>query len=581
MELKTSPGAVPLATDGVSAIKLRPMLLASGLCGVLTLPVAWNARTFLSNDGMSYLDMALSTIRHGPGALLTNGSWSPGYPALLAVMLKLAHPSPASELGVAHSLDWAICLATYFCFTYFFVNLLKWIQMAYGPVFGKGLGFAGILAFAYTLLFISNIDISLWLVGPNIMVEGITYLIAGICIRLSLPDSRFIHQVALGVLLALGYATKAVMFPLALVLLAIFFVWPPSRYSGRKGTVMAAAAFLVAASPLVAALSYSKGHLTFSDIGGLNFAWYVNEVPRYWDIQLPAPTNLLHTPKIISINPAIVKFEGLSDTTYPYWYDPSYWYDGVKGHFDVRQVVRQVLRFLAVVPTTRPYSANALQLVERWLPIYAGLAAFVVLGLRLGKVYRVIKPQLWLFLWSAAAVTAFACVHVEYRYLLPFIVLTWTTLFAAALVVTGPDRSTGINLTVAVGLLLSYCPDFAREMIRNQKQPAAGAAITAKLKALGIRPGDELASVGFADFAYDARLVGARFTIQMPNGDHSVPPRDDPAAFSKLPEAEVRRTLAILKANGAKALFSPWHPAFDNDTGWVSVGQRDYVRMLQ
>jgi hypothetical protein len=583
VERKTSLCAVPASTDGLSGKELRPMLLAASLCAILTLPVAWNARAFISSDGVSYLEMALNTIRYGPRCLLTNGSWSPGYPVLLAVALKLAHPSPVSELIVVHSLDWAICASMYFCFTYFFVNLLRWIHLARGPVLGKRSRFLGTLAFAYTLLFISNLDVTLWLVGPNIMLEGSVYLVAGVCIRLSLPDARFIHQAALGVLLALAYITKAVMFPLSFVLLAIFLVRPACRHLGRKGTAVAAVAFLLAASPLVAGLSYSRGRMTFSDIGNLNFAWYVNEVPRYWDLQLPDSVTLLHTPKTISINPAIVKFDGPIDSTYSYWYDPSYWYDGVKAHLDVRQVLRQFLRFLGIVPTTRPYSTNLLHLSRRWIPLYAGLVAFVVLGLRFGNLYQVIRPQFWLILWPAVAVFTFACVHAEYRYLVPFVVLAWTTLFAAALVLTGGDRSTAINLAVAVWLILTYCPAFAKQLVRNQTRPAAwqNPAIEAKLQALGIRPGDELASMGFADYAYDARLVGARFTIQIPNGNHSVPPRDDPAAFSKLPETEVRRTLAILKANGAKALFSAWRPAFDNDSGWVPIGERDYVRMLQ
>jgi hypothetical protein len=583
VERKTSLRAASAATDGLSANELRPMLLAASLCAVLTLPVAWNASAFISSDGMSYLEMALNTIRYGPRALLTNGSWSPGYPALLAVVLKLAHPSPASELVVVHSLDWAICAAMYFCFTYFFMNFLRWIHLTHGPALGNGSGFLGILAFAYTLVFISNLDVTLWIVGPNIMVEGIAYLIAGVCIRLSLPDARFIHQAALGALLGLAYFTKAVMFPLSFVLLAIFLVRPASRHLGRKGTAAAAVAFLLVASPLVAGLSYSRGRITFSDIGNLNFAWYVNEVPRYWDLQLPDSATLRHTPKTLSTNPAIVKFDGPVDSTYPYWYDPSYWYDGVKGHFDFHQVLRQFLRFVGIVPTIRPYSTNLLQLSHRWIPLYAGLVAFVVLGLRFGNLYQMIRSQFWLFLWPAVAVFTFACVHAEYRYLLPFVVLAWSTLFVAASVVTGRDRSTGINLTVAICLLLIYGLAFAKELVQNQTRPAASKypAIAAKLQALGIRPGDELASMGFADYAYDARLVGARFTIQIPNGNHSVPPRDDPAAFSKLPEDEVRRTLAILKANGAKALFSAWRPAFDNDSGWVSIGERDYVRVLE
>jgi hypothetical protein len=55
----------------------------------------------------------------------------------------------------------------------------------------------------------------------------------------------------------------------------------------------------------------------------------------------------------------------------------------------------------------------------------------------------------------------------------------------------------------------------------------------------------------------------------------------DPAALSKLPDAEVRRIIATLRANGARALFSSWRPAFDNDSGWVLLTGNTYVRMIQ
>jgi hypothetical protein len=558
-----------------SVIGLRTMLPAVALCAILTLPAAWNARQFISSDGISYLEVAANTIEHGPHDLLTNAYWSPAYPALLAGAMKLTHPSVASELAVVHSLDWAICVATYFCFTYFLINLLRWIHLAHGPVFESGAALFGIVAFAYSLLYVSNLDMSLWYIGPNVMIEGVVYLIAGLCIRLSLPDSRYAHQAALGALLALGYVTKAVLFPLSLALLAIFFVWPVSRSLGRKGIAVAAVVFLLAASPFVAILSYSKGRLTFGDAGRLTYAFYVNAVPRYWEVRLPDSAPLRHPPRIISTDPPIVKFDDPFHATYSYWYDPSYWYDGIQSHFNLRQQVQQLLLVLGLAPKTMISGFTVFQLAKRWIPIWAGLAAFIVLGLRIRNAYGAMGTHLWLFLWCAGACFTFACVLTEYRYLLPFVVLGWTALFVAASVATGAGRSIGVNLTVAAGLLLIDGPAFAKFVIETQRQPAAtrNSAVAGKLAALGIRPGDEVASAGLALDVYYARLVGARFTIEMPTAD--------PVALSRLPEAQVRQTLATLRANGAKALFSTWRPAFANDSGWEPIGQHDYVRMLQ
>jgi hypothetical protein len=583
VERKTSVRAVPAATDGLSAIELRPMLLATCLCAVLMLPVAWNARELISFDGLSYLEIASNAIQFGPRYLLSNGYWSPGYPALLTITIKLTRPSPAFELAVVRSLDWVICVFTFSCFTFFFHTFLTWIQLAHGPVFKSNARFFSILTFAYALLFVSNIDVSLWVVGPFVLTEGFVYLAAGLCVLLSLPRSRFIHNAALGVVLALAYAAKAPLFPLSLVLLAILFVRPVARQSPRTGTALALVSFLLAASPLVASLSYSKGRLTFGDAGRLNYAFYVNRVPRsaqwdgdsIWDGHVPGADLLLHPPKRVSTNPTIVKFDGPFSATHPYWYDPSYWLDGIQMHFDLRQQIQTLLRSFGMARRLPDGGLSVFRLAKPWVSMLAGVAAFTLLGLRFRGLYGVIKEHIWIFLWPALAGLMFACILIESRYLVPFVVLGWTALFVAANIVVPPERSIGVTLTVAAGLLLTYCPALARSIVYTQRQPAAwkNLAVAGKLEALGIQRGDELASVNWPFAVYPARLVGARFDIEVV--------AKDPEAFSNLPEVEVRQILATLRANGAKALVSQFHPAFRNDSGWVQIRDDAYVRMLQ
>jgi len=576
----------PLRTDGRPVIRIGPVVLAVCVCALLTAVLAWNTREAISADGLSYLEMAVNAAQNGPQDLFLNAYWSPAYPAILAVALKLTRPSLAHELAVVRSVDWLICLATYLGFGYFLINLFRWIQLTYGTPAGDGTRddtrFRVIVFFTYTLLFVSNIDIALWLVGPNILLECVAYLAAGLGVRLSLPDSRQIHYVLLGVVLAFGYLVKAALFPLSLVLLALLFVWPVARNRGRRGTALALAVFLLASAPFVAVLSYSKGRLTFGDAGTLTYAWYVNHVPRavIWQASqtpLPGGAVLRHPAKQISSDPPILRFDlpGPFLSTYPYWYDPSWWYDGLKSRFDLRQQIDQLLRSFGLLPKVMIEGYTVFQLAEQWLPLWAGLAAFAVAGLRIRNCYSALGRHIWLLLWPTVAFLTFALVLLQHRYIVAFLVLGWTSLFAAAWVVVKPDRWIGIALTVTFGLLLAFCPGLAKDVVSNRHRPAAlgNLAIAKKLTNMGIRPGDELASVDSAVSAYYARLAGARFTMEVLAGD--------PAALSKLPDAEVRRIIATLRANGARALFSSWRPAFDNDSGWVLLTGNTYVRMIQ
>ncbi|MEP6715073.1 MAG: hypothetical protein ABJC09_05840 [Terriglobia bacterium] len=548
--------------------------MAAAVCAILTIPIAWNSRELISSDGLSYLEVGANTARYGFGYLFANAYWSQLYPAILAVVLKLAHPSLASELIVVRCVDWVICTGTYFSFTWFLLNFLRWIHLARGPVIQNRRHLLVVLAFAYTLLFVCNLDVTLWLAGPHILVEGMVFLAAGACLRLSLPGAGLRHYALFGAILALGFVAKTALFPLSLLLLIFLAIRAVAQRSGGRETAVAAVVFLLGSLPVVAALSYNKGRLTIGDAGKLTYAFYVSGVPRYWEVRQP-DTPLPHAPRQILKVPEIVKFDSPFPATYSYWYDPSYWYEGVNPPFDLRLQMRQFLRIFGVAPKFMLSGLTVFQLAARWPSLWMGLAAFTVFGLRAGKIYRYIGPaQSWLFLWPICGFLTFASVLIEYRYLVPFLVLGWTTLFVVAWGLIDSRKWIGATVVVTMGLVLAYGPDYARQLKKIPQAPSSlsNAAVARKLESLGIRAGDQLAGVGFADYAYYARLVGARFTIQIMAGD-----RD---AMAKLPASDVAQILETLRSNGARALYSPYTPAFDNDSGWVKVSSNGYVRML-
>lgn len=560
--------------DFGSAARSRALLVAAVLCALLMLPVAWNMREGISTDGLSYLEVAVNTLQFGIAPLLSNGYWSPGYPALVAAALGLFHPSRAHELIVVHSLDWLIWAATCLAFTWFLSGLVEWIESTHGDVFGGRTGFLSFAAFAYTLLFIANIDQSLWYVGPNILTECAIFLAAGVAIRLGRPDPHFRRHIAFGSILGLAYVVKAALFPLSAALLAMLLIWPASK-NGRRNVAMAAAVFLLTASPFVTYLSHAKGRLTFGDSGNLAYAWYVNGSPRSILWQATTGTGILrHPAQRLSTDPPIVKFDGPYPATLPYWYDPSWWYDGVKAHFNFRQQVSQYLRTVGLAPKIMSSGSTFGQLARRWTPLWPGLAVLVLFGLRARKIRRAMGRHIWLLLWPAFAVFTFATVLIEYRYLFPFFVLAAAVLFAIAWVVTEHEKASVVVLTITAGLWLSYGPGVAREIVKVRRPAVSRNQETARnIAVAGVRPGDQVATVGWPDSSYFIRLAGARITIQMDIAD--------PAGLQSLPEEQVGEILSALRANGAAALFSQWRPAFDHDSGWIRISDSGWVRPLR
>ena len=79
------------------------------LCGLLMAWQAWSARFFMNPDGVSYLDMA-SILLRGDASPLLHPYWSPLYPCLLAVVMRI-FPGPAIEFQAAHFVNWLVGLA--------------------------------------------------------------------------------------------------------------------------------------------------------------------------------------------------------------------------------------------------------------------------------------------------------------------------------------------------------------------------------------------------------------------------------------------------------------------------------------
>ena len=125
-------------------------------------------------------------------------------------------------------------------------------------------------------------------------------------------------------LLAAAYWTKAVFFPVALLVLPVYLIVTlrRARADRRNHLVRALAPALMMIAPLVIVQSVSQGRPSFGETGRLNYRWYVLGAPH----SPPTPdSGASSTPAALALisAPGTQLFRGDVAGTFPYWFDPS------------------------------------------------------------------------------------------------------------------------------------------------------------------------------------------------------------------------------------------------------------------
>lgn len=156
-------------------------------------------------------------------------------------------------------------------------------------------------------------------------------------------------------------------------ILIVTYLWKRSRPRWGYGVALAMVVFLCVAAPLIIYLSREKGRVTFGDSGSVNFAWAMSPsiTTRNYQGGPAAAPILRHPTRQLMTHPPVFEFDGPVLGTYPPWTDPSYWNEGLRGHFGFRQE-------LAVLLTTVP---SEVRLVFRdRADLAAGIIILALLG---------------------------------------------------------------------------------------------------------------------------------------------------------------------------------------------------------
>lgn len=541
-------------------------------------------RDAMNTDGISYLDVGSAFARHDWGSAI-NAYWSPLYPFLLSLGLRVLKPAPYWEFTVAHLVNFLIFAASAGAFEFFMARLLFWGTCRTGAGDLRGLSSLpqwAIRALGYTLFLWSSLKmLPIAVVSPDATVALLVYLAAGIVLGMRVGLTRNRDFLLLGIVLGLGYLAKAPMLPVGIVFLATaVFAAGQVRRSVLRIIASATVAVLIAA-PFVVRLSMLQGHLTWGDSAKLNYAWYVNQIPRYHWQGIPQGRGTpVHATKQIFDDPPVYAFDREGAATYAIWFDPSYWNAGVRPVLDWKAVSRQVM-------------ANGFIYYD---VVFHQQAPFVVILLLLflignrGKLALTDVAESWaLIVPAAAALGMYLLVHVEERMIAAFIVLLWMAALSAVRYRDLPEIERSASLaTVAVaaftvamitasipGEMASYgLKDLMEHPTSNYQWQVAE-----QLHTMGIHAGDKVAWIRPSMFTVKrnyawARLAGVRIVAEVPTGEEGKFWESNPGTREKVFDAVAQ--------TGAEAFVVSEMPNKTADAEWKQLGTTGYwVHLLR
>jgi hypothetical protein len=376
--------------------------------------------------------------------------------------------------------------------------------------------------------------------------------------------------VLFGLILAVGYWTKAILFPMGFVTLGVAFLWKRSSPGWGRGIAVAGLVFLFACSPLILLLSHQEGRFTFGDSGKMVYAWYVSPQTsrRNWQGEVPGSGIPLHPTRQLLRYPALFEFDGPVTGTYPPWTNPSYWNAGLQWHFKLRPQVQ-------MIATALPSEIRLLLSARPEL-----VAGIIALALLSGRLLWAGLRELWPFLaMSLAVMGIYLPVHAEDRFLGGSVLVLFLVLLAAPRFRPEVQKAAAL-IAVAVFLVMALgTADYTVRVASNHMAiPGTGpesawqdVVAAEQLRRMGAQPGDKVAVIADGTRAYWARLAKLRIVAEIMDSNHGS--KD----FWDAPEPVRQQAYEAFARSHAKLVVTvcPLSPP-ETPTGWEQIAETPY-----
>lgn len=523
---------------------------------------AWSARFAMNPDGISYLDIGDAYWRHDWHNAI-NAYWSPLYSWILGFFVNVIKPSPRWEYPLVHFVNFLIYIGALCGFEYILSTLVfsrnadtgvSIVQTEVGlPTFFWWV--AGYGVFITASLFLNGLQLA----TPDVCVAAFVYFATALLFKILLKSATRGTFCALGMILGFAYLTKAVMFPLGFVFLLTLPLCGGRTAISFKNMASVLVCFLLVASPFIVMLSGTHNRLTFSSVGPVAYEVYVDGFHQF----IPEADGLAHPVRKLSNSPRIYDYASPIHGTYPLWYDPAYWHEGLRPFWSTDGERKVVTYGLAVY----------LYIIF----ISYGVILVSLIGLRLVAPPTTLPSHNQVRSWLIAvpafcALLIYLIVYTEPRYVAPFCCILCLLAFSGIRV--NRSRSWSVLLAFIATVVLAQSVYFARKIDSHTGTAGRGIPVYSdaaeSLSELGIRTGDVISVVGSNTFgeggAFVARLARVKIVSEFPDMDNSWMTNQE----------KCHEVMALLIDNHVKGILLLGSPPATSSISWTKLGTTNY-----
>ncbi|MGB7522393.1 MAG: hypothetical protein WA896_22410 [Spirulinaceae cyanobacterium] len=526
---------------------------------------AWNHRYNLSTgDAVSYLDIGDAYWRGNFSAAI-NDYFSPLYCWILGFFIKVISPGIYWEFLTVKIANLFILSCGFLAFSFFLKEFIYYYEAKVNQ--GETKKYLQIpqwiwLILGYSLFIWSSLQ---W-IGvdndtPDMCVATITYLAAGLILKIYTRSDSWYNFLFLGVTLGVGYLAKAIMFPMALIFLGTCFFCIGSLRRTWGRIILATLIFIVVAGPFIFAISQKSGSFTFGSAGKLNYAWNIshNIGGHHWQGKPSGSGTPQHPTRVIFAEPTVYEFATPIAGTYPPWHDPSYWNAGLQPKPNLPRQIAEVVS----------HSWEYYQIFGKYLLF--GYLIFIIASGNFWVQGRELLKNWPLYIPACAGLGALLLVHVRPRLIASFVVLLFAAVFGSLRLPNNPQvKRFVIGITLGVCLLtlssLSNISDIAGEPIHWK--------IAQGLEKLGVTNGEQIAILGkYGDGSsyYWARLAKVKIVVEIP----------EIASFWDADSTTQKQIYQEVKDAGAKLIVQEVGTKPSEDSNWQQISNTNcYLHFL-
>jgi hypothetical protein len=513
------------------------------IVGIVTAgTLTYTTRHFINGDAINYIEMG-EAFRQSNVRDFINLTASPAYAVLLGLTQGLLNTNSLTEIPLLKGVNFVLVLIGMWACDF----LLSSLKKSYSDSSDKEifLPWFLIMALAYAMfLFCALVWISPKLVAPDMATFSTTLLSMAVILRIRENPELYRTYFLLGILLGAAYLFKTFFFSFSLIFLAVAFVACGSIKRAIPRIALSLLSMLLVSSLWIIPLSSKLGTLSYGETGPLNYAIYVK-----------AEGKGRYCPVVLDDNPEVLlyKTDFVEKCTRPATFDPSYWKVGMKPVFDLKMHLSLVFEHTLQICSDKPWLFLAVLLWIAW-NIRVG-------GFRFNELSAFVIP-LYLALPSLVGILMYSMIHVEMRYIAPFIFLV----FLGAVLCLRYDKANhssmkngiigafGMLAVILVLLALSVVDQSIRGLISGGSKPTYKEAyselfaVKDYLQKQGLQPGDQMAVIGYPPI-YWARMSGVKISAEIPNQEEmmSVTVENRKKALANLRPIGVNAVLAKSK----------------------------------